>query len=85
MMYIYISNPKQHVFIPDLFFDYMTVKENGTVKKRSFAIDLNGTKPAELMEAFQIAYNRIKFEESHSQNSPKEFEDKLVNEMKAFA
>lgn len=81
---VYISNPKQHVFIPDLFFDYMKVKENGVGKKRTFEIELNGTKPSEFMEAFQIAYNRMKFEESHSQNSPKEYEDKLVNEMKAF-
>lgn len=81
---VYISNPKQYVFIPDLFIDYLKVSEKGTGKKRTFEIELNGTKPAEFMEAFQIAYNRMKYEESHSQNSPKEFEDKLVNEMKAF-
>lgn len=81
---VYLSNPKQYVFIPDLFFNYMEVKENGNGKKKSFEILLKGAEASELMEAFQIAYNRIKFEENHSQNSPKEFEDKLVNEMKDF-
>lgn len=81
---VYLSNPKQYVFIPDLFYNYMEVKENGTGKKKTFEISLKGVEPSELMDAFQIAFNRIKFEESHSQNSPKEFEDKLVNEMKEF-
>ena len=81
---VYISNPKQYVFIPDVFFDYLEVKENGNGKKKTFEISLKDVEPAELMEAFQIAYNRMKFEETHSQKSPKEYEDKLVNEMKEF-
>lgn len=81
---VYISNPKQYVFIPDLFFNYLEVKENGTGKKKSFEIVCKEVEPPELMEAFQIAYNRIKFEETHSQTSPKAFEDKLVKEMAPF-
>ena len=81
---VYISNPKQYVFIPDLFFNYLEVKENGTAKKKSFEIILKDVAASDLLEAFQIAYNRMKFEENHSQKSPKEYEDKLVNEMKEF-
>lgn len=81
---VYISDPKQYVFIPDLFYNFLEVKETIKAKKKHFEVILKDTTPAELISAFQIAYNRMKFEEAHSQNSPKEYEDKLVNEMKGF-
>lgn len=82
---VYLSNPKQYIFIPDVFYNYLEVKESIKAKKKIFSIELKDIEPTEIMECFQIAYNRMKFEEEHSQKSPKEFEDKLVNEMKQFA
>lgn len=79
-----LSNPKQYIFIPDVFFNYLEVKENVRGKKKTFSIKLKDIEPADFMSAFQIAYNRMKFEETHSQKSPKEFEEKLIKEMTPF-
>src|ERR1700741_738280 len=76
-----LIDPSQYVFIPDLFVNYLEVKEKKNGKKTLFELELKDVKPSEIMEAFQVAFNRIQFEEQHSQKSPKEFEDKLVREM----
>lgn len=79
-----LANSKQYIFIPDVFYNYMEVKETKRANKKSFSIKLKDIEAPHFMDAFQIAYNRMKFEETHSQNSPKEFEDKLVKEMTPF-
>ena len=81
---VYLCNPLQYVILPDLLFNYMSVKEVSNGSDKTFELELNNTTPSKLMEAFQIAFNRINYEETHSQKSPKEYEEKLIGEMKAF-
>lgn len=77
-----LSNSNISVIIPDFLYTYIQMKEVESTNK--LHIVLNNALPKDLMEAFQIAYNRIKYEETHQEKSPNEFEEKLIQEMKPF-
>lgn len=77
-----LSNSKMSVIIPDFLYTYIQIEEIESTNK--LHIVLNNALPIDLMEAFQIAYNRIKYEETHQKKSPNEFEEKLIQEMKPF-
>jgi hypothetical protein len=77
-----LSNSNISVIIPDFLYTYIQMKEMESTNK--LHIVLNNTFPKDLMKAFQIAYNRIKYEETHQVKSPNEFEEKLIQEMKPF-
>jgi hypothetical protein len=77
-----LSNSNISVIIPDFLYTYIQMKEAESTNK--LHIVLNNALPKDLMEAFQIAYNRIKYEETHQEKSPNEFEEKLIQEMKPF-
>lgn len=79
---ITLSNSNLSVIIPDFLYTYIQIKEMESTNK--LHIVLNNALPKDLMEAFQIAYNRIKYEETHQEKSPNEFEEKLIQEMKPF-
>jgi len=79
---ITLSNSNISVIIPDFLYTYIQIKEKGSTNK--LHIVLNNVLPKDLLEAFQIAYNRIKYEETHQEKSPNEFEEKLIQEMKPF-
>lgn len=77
-----LSNSNISVIIPDFLYTYIQMKEVESTNK--LHIVLNNALPKDLMEAFQITYNRIKYEETHQEKSPNEFEEKLIQEMKPF-
>ena len=77
-----LSNSNISVIIPDFLYSYIQIKEKGSTNK--LHIVLNNVLPKDLLEAFQIAYNRVKYEETHQEKSPNEFEEKLIQEMKPF-
>lgn len=77
-----LSNPNISVIIPDFLYTYIQMKEMEPTNK--LYIVLNNALPKDIMQAFQIAYNRIKYEETHQEKSPKEFEEKLIQEMLPF-
>lgn len=81
---VYLCNPLIYVMIPDVLYNYLEVKEIEKDEQTTFQVKLKNATPAELMVAFQIAYNRISFEEAHQEKSPKEFEDKLIKEMQVY-
>jgi len=77
-----LSNSNISVIIPDFLYTYVQMKEMESTNK--LHIVLNNVFPKDLMVAFQIAYNRIKYEETHQEKSPNEYEEKLIQEMKSF-
>lgn len=79
-VFLYKSN--LNVIVPDVLYTHLEIK--AIESSDNFQIILKNASPNDFIIAFQIAYNRIKFEEAHHEKSAKEIEDKLINEMLPF-